>query len=118
MSGEVGEWELVQPSGRGPGRISHHTASVRPSKEIVFYGGLKGEESNNEIFLFNPNTNSWLIVNPSNASENVLPRDDHVMSDLSDGSFLIFGGFVNGSRVNELAKFSMTNTQTVQAQML
>ena len=65
MSGEVGEWELVQTQGRGPSRISHHTASVRPSKEIVFYGGLKGEESNNEIFLFNPNTNSWLTVNPS-----------------------------------------------------
>jgi len=48
----------------------------------------------------------------------VLPRDDHVMSDLSDGSFLVFGGFVNGSRVNELAKFSMTNTQTISGTML
>lgn len=37
------------------------------------------------------------------------------MSDLSDGSFLIFGGFVNGSRINELAKFSMVNSQTIQA---
>ena len=35
------------------------------------------------------------------------------MSDMSDGSFLVFGGFVNGSRVNELAKFTMTNTQTI-----
>lgn len=65
MSGDVGEWELVQTTGRGPGRISHHTASVRPSKEIVFYGGLRGEESNSEIFLFNPSTNNWLNVNPS-----------------------------------------------------
>ena len=56
------EWELVQTTGRGPGRISHHTSSVRPSKEVVFYGGLKGEDSNAEIFLFNPNTNSWLTV--------------------------------------------------------
>ena len=43
-----------------------------------------------------------------------MPRDDHVMSDLSDGSFMIFGGFVNGSRVNELAKFDMANSQTVE----
>lgn len=35
------------------------------------------------------------------------------MADLSDGSFLIFGGFVNGSRVNELAKFTMANSQTI-----
>lgn len=40
------------------------------------------------------------------------------MSDLSDGSFLVFGGFVNGSRVNELAKFSMANSQTINANML
>lgn len=40
------------------------------------------------------------------------------MSDLSDGSFLVFGGFVNGSRVNELAKFTMTNTQTISGQVL
>ena len=62
---QIAEWELVQTTGRGPGRISHHTVSVRPSKEVVFYGGLKGEDSNNEIFLFNPNTNAWLSVNPS-----------------------------------------------------
>ena len=55
----------MQTTGRGPGRISHHTVSVRPTKEVVFYGGLKGEDSNNEIFLFNPNTNAWLSVNPS-----------------------------------------------------
>ena len=48
----------------------------------------------------------------------MLPRDDHVMSDMSDGSFLVFGGFVNGSRVNELAKFTMTNTQTIAGQVL
>jgi len=40
------------------------------------------------------------------------------MSDLSDGSFLVFGGFVNGSRVNELAKFSMTNMTTINGQIL
>lgn len=61
-SGQPVEWEMVQTNGRGPGRISHHTVSVRPSKEVIFYGGLKGEDSNSEIFLFNPNTCSWLTV--------------------------------------------------------
>jgi len=42
------------------------------------------------------------------------------MSELSDGSFLVFGGFVNGSRTNELAKFSMADSgsQVISAQML
>ena len=35
-----------------------------------------------------------------------MPRDDHVMSDCSDGSFLVFGGFVKGSRNDELLRFS------------
>ena len=43
-------------------------------------------------------------------------RDDHVMSDLSDGSFMVFGGFVNGSRTNDCAKFSMANSQTITPQ--
>ena len=64
-SGSAIEWELVQTTGRGPGRISHHTVSVRPTKEVVFYGGLKGEDSNSEIFLFNPNTNTWTTVTTS-----------------------------------------------------
>jgi hypothetical protein len=56
------EWETVQTTGKGPGRISHHTASVMPSKEVIMYGGLKGEDSNHEIFQFNPSTSSWLNV--------------------------------------------------------
>ncbi len=40
------------------------------------------------------------------------------MSDLSNGSFLIFGGFVNGSRTNELAQFEMANSQTVEKKMI
>ena len=59
------EWELVNTSGHGPGRISHHTVSVRPGKEVVFYGGLKGDDANNDIFVFNPNTNQWSKANAS-----------------------------------------------------
>ena len=62
---QMSEWELVQTTGRGPGKISHHTVSVRPTKEVIFYGGLRGEDSNDEIFLFNPNTNAWSLVQPS-----------------------------------------------------
>jgi len=50
---EESGWDLVETMGRGPGRISHHTATVRQNKEVYFYGGLKNEDSNSEIFLFN-----------------------------------------------------------------
>ena len=47
-----------------------------------------------------------------------MSRDDHAMSECSDSSFFVFGGFVNGSRTNELAKFSMANSQTYQSALL
>lgn len=31
-----------------------------------------------------------------------LPRDDHALCTRGDSSVIIFGGFVNGARVNEL----------------
>jgi len=36
---------------------------------------------------------------------NIMARDDHSMSDFGDSGFVTFGGFVNGSRVNELVGF-------------
>ena len=36
------------------------------------------------------------------------------MSDLSENTFLVFGGFVNGSRVNELCRFSVPSNQTIE----
>ena len=53
-----------------------------------------------------------------NASDQVLPRDDHCMSVIGDGKFLVFGGFVNGSRVNEVASFEMINSQTLSSKCL
>ena len=37
--------------------------------------------------------------------DDILPRDDHALCCLDDDSFIVFGGFVKGSRVSELVKF-------------
>lgn len=95
------EWEMVCPNGRGPGKISHHTASVQ-SDEVVFYGGLKGEDSCADIFLFDVPTCTWSTLN---LGASIKARDDHAMAHAPDGSFFVFGGFVNGSRVNEICHF-------------
>ena len=47
------EWECVQTHGKSPGKISHHTCYVLNQKEVLFYGGLKGDDSNSEIFIYN-----------------------------------------------------------------
>lgn len=38
------------------------------------------------------------------------PRDDHALCDCGDGSFMVFGGFVNGFRVDELLRFKPSTT--------
>jgi len=57
------EWEPVTgASGRDTGKISHHTAAIVNSKEVVFYGGIKNTDSNPEIFVYNVINNSWSTV--------------------------------------------------------
>lgn len=73
-------------------------------KDVIFYGGLKGDDSNSEIFIYNALSSNWTTV-PLSPQANVLPRDDHAMCDRGDGNFICFGGFVNGSRVDEVVSF-------------
>ena len=53
------EWEPITTSGRNPGKISHHKAFVVNDSSVLIYGGLKGEDSNHDIFIFNANNASW-----------------------------------------------------------
>jgi hypothetical protein len=98
------EWEHVTTSGRDPGKISHHTASTINSKEVVFYGGIKNTDSNPEIFVFNVVNSAWSTLQVKDSAFPI-PRDDHSMTEFNDGGFVVFGGFVNGSRVDEAIHF-------------
>ena len=41
-----------------------------------------------------------------------LPRDDHTLSSLGDNRLIIFGGFVNGSRVNDIYQLNFVPNAT------
>lgn len=56
--------------------------------------------------MFDLNKNSWTHVLMKSAAE-ISPRDDHAICNLADGGFISFGGFINGSRVNEVVKFNV-----------
>lgn len=92
-------WELVTTSGKDIGKISHHTCAKVSPKEVVFFGGLKGENSSQNVHMLNLVTNNWtnLAVKSKIAD---LGRDDHACADFGNGTFLTLGGYVNGSRVN------------------
>lgn len=88
-------WEPVHFKGKAPGNISHHKAAVC-GNEVVIFGGIKED---NEVYLFNADKNTFSIIKQT--GDVPKPRDDHSMNQIDADSFLIYGGFVEGSRVNE-----------------
>jgi len=103
MNKPVG-WDCVTTSGKDMGKISHHTCSMISAKEVAFFGGL-GNSSTSVVFVLNLQNNAWSSLPLKNSIENI-GRDDHGAVDFKDGSFLTFGGYVNGTRVNEVVKFN------------
>lgn len=56
------QWEQVAFRGaKAPGKISHHRCAVQGDKMILI-GGLKGEVSNTECWLFDLKTNTWEVA--------------------------------------------------------
>lgn len=70
---------------------------------MLFYGGLQGEDSLDTIYCFTLDTANWTKLQQP---EGIIARDDHALCSAEDGSFYTFGGFVNGSRSNEICQFS------------
>lgn len=55
-------WEQITTTGKDIGMISHHTCAMVSAKEILFFGGLKGENSSQAVFLLNLASNVWSSV--------------------------------------------------------
>ena len=58
QQGKVG-WELINTTGKDIGKICHHNCSMVSNKEVMFFGGLKGDTSSQAVFLLNLATNAW-----------------------------------------------------------
>jgi len=57
-------WEQVTTNGRDMGRISHHKCAMVSSKEVVFFGGLRGDTSNNnQLSILNLVSGTWSSLN-------------------------------------------------------
>lgn len=107
-------WECVTTTGKDIGKISHHTCCMVSAKEVVFFGGLKGDSSSNSVFLLNLVGNIWSSITPKCEIENI-GRDDHASTDLKDGSFIVFGGYVNGSRTSDVIRLEHQGGTTMVA---
>lgn len=91
-------WEPVHCKGTQPGKLSHHKSALF-NHSIIFFGGISDYDNTQDAYNFDSLTHTWGKVKQS--GEVPKPRDDHSLSQINDKTFLIFGGFVEGSRVND-----------------
>lgn len=92
------QWECINQKGSVPGKISHHKAAVFDHKAVIF-GGILNNGDCDDAYEFDTEKLAWSKLKQT--GEVPKPRDDHSLSQVNDNSFIIFGGFVAGSRVNE-----------------
>ncbi len=103
-------WDQIQyKGGKSPGKISHHKCMVIGDK-VVLVGGILGDTSNGDTWIFDLRTNQW----EAGKSSGEVPQamDDHTVV-LSDKQLVVFGGFGSqGSRVNSVhsAQVNVNNT--------
>ena len=91
-------WEPVSFKGNAPGLLSHHKTAVF-GHSVVIFGGIRDYNSNKDAFEFDSHHLKWSKL--TQKGEVPKPRDDHSQCQIDPTSFIIFGGFVDGSRVNE-----------------
>ena len=92
------QWEQVTHKGAIPGNISHHTPAVF-GHQVVIFGGINDYNNNPDVFEFDSTTEKWTKLQQT--GDIPKSRDDHTLNQIDENSFLIFGGFVEGSRVNQ-----------------
>ena len=110
------QWEPITFKGNGPqpGKISHHKPAVFGHTVLIF-GGNNEFDNTTDAFEFDTNKNTWHKMKQS--GDVPQSRDDHSLSQIDNQSFIIFGGFVMGSRVND-AFIGTKNGQTIEWKML
>ena len=81
----------------------------------MIFGGNNEFDNTTDAFEFDCNKNAWHKMKQT--GDIPKSRDDHSLSQIDGESFIIFGGFVEGSRCNE-AFIGKKNGQTIEWKML
>ena len=74
---------------------------------IYLYGGSIEDKENEHMYRLNMDSFVWDIITPSGTLP--MPRDDHSCTTTEDNRMVIFGGFVKGSRSNDIYAYDFTN---------
>jgi len=73
---------------------------------MLLIGGQQGDEDNEDIYSLCLKRNQWSKI--AQEGDVPKPRDDHSLVQIDDFKYLMFGGFVSGSRNNDVYTFEYT----------
>ena len=82
-------WVPVSALQQGPSARMNH-ASALVGRKIVVHGGWDGEETFNDLWIFNTDSFGWMQPRTSGFAPS--PRFGHTMNLTDDGRLLTFGG--------------------------
>ena len=106
-------WHHIDTSGPNPGAISHHTSVVFNERMYLFGGSKANGDENTKFFSLDIKSFRWEIIQSvsyynvvTNLQRGQVPetRDEHTAI-IYEGSMIIFGGFVNGVRSNDIYRY-------------
>jgi len=105
-------------SDQSPGPVAYHTSNVYKESMFLFGGNNYSKtvhESNDPdnqdkvytpLFTLNMKSFAWYMI--KGKGDNVKPRDEHsAVIDEGSNSLVIFGGFEDGERTNEVMYFHL-----------
>lgn len=109
-------WNEIQTKGEEkPGPLAHHSSVVFGDKMYLF-GGSNLETENRKFFSLDMNTFRWDVI--KSRGELPLTRDEHTaVVNENEQSLIIFGGFINGERTNEIVKYLFSENKWIKVNL-
>lgn len=103
-------WVQRSVSGGSPSqRMGHKIVYISKTKKFIMFGGYNGSSYLNDLWEFNPATNSWTQLTPSGGPPPA--RAYHCMAyNNYHNEVWVYGGF-NGSSLNDVWKYKVSTNQ-------
>ena len=109
VSGTSATWASLSSDGATPsGRFSHSMTALADGT-VVLFGGYDGARLNDVYTLTVSGTSAtWASLSSDGATPSA--RSQHTMTALADGTAVLFGGYNNGARLNDVYTLTVSGT--------
>jgi N-acetylneuraminic acid mutarotase len=104
-------WEKLEGDANAPGELCRHSAVVYGDSMWLF-GGTDNSDESSTVYCFDFNSRSWTKYPPT--APGCPPAMDSHTAVLHNDLMIVFGGFIDGSRTNQVFVFNLTTKTWAQ----